>query len=116
MLSPQEKINVKFPQINVKFSQIIMKIEKNGLSPFSSYDGLRVKEESSNRPWREYIRSPRREAQRENFFRANLALRAILGNFPFLLLELHSIRSYSLRVLELGISPTALLAQALTLL
>ncbi|KAF3604228.1 hypothetical protein F2Q69_00035791 [Brassica cretica] len=35
-----------------------MKIEKNGISPFSSYDGLRVEEESSNRPWREYIRSP----------------------------------------------------------
>ena len=57
---------MKFPQINVKFPRIIMKIEKNGISSFSSYEGLR-----------EYIRSPMREAQRENFFTANIALRAI---------------------------------------
>ncbi|KAG5375514.1 hypothetical protein IGI04_040110 [Brassica rapa subsp. trilocularis] len=37
------------------------------------------KEKSVNRPRREYIRSPRREAWEGNFFTANLALRAISG-------------------------------------
>ncbi|KAF3586440.1 hypothetical protein F2Q69_00029955 [Brassica cretica] len=64
-----------------------MKIEKNGISPFSSYDGLRVEEESSNRPWREYIRSSSCDPTRFS----------------------------SLSLLELGNSPTALVAEAPTL-
>ncbi|KAG5377702.1 hypothetical protein IGI04_025544, partial [Brassica rapa subsp. trilocularis] len=52
-------INVKFPRINL------------------NYDGLGQKGKSVNRPRSEYIRSPRREARRDNFFTANLALRAI---------------------------------------
>ncbi|KAF3579477.1 hypothetical protein DY000_02031330 [Brassica cretica] len=39
------KINVKFPQINLKFPKIITKIEKIGISPFLSYDGLRAEGE-----------------------------------------------------------------------
>ena len=56
-----------------------MKIEKNRISPFSSYDGLRVEEESSNQPWKKYIRSPRREAQEKRNFSEQL------GNFSLLL-------------------------------
>ncbi|KAF2579678.1 hypothetical protein F2Q68_00004418 [Brassica cretica] len=93
-----------------------MKIEKNGISPFSSYDGSRVKEESSDRPWREYTRSSRREAQGENFFRANLALRAFRQLSVFVILSCDSTRFCSLTLLELGISPTALVAEAFTLL
>ena len=93
-----------------------MKIEKNGISPFSSYDGLRVEEESSNRPWREYIRSPRREAQGRTFFRANLALKAFRQLSVFVISSCDSNRFCSLRLLELGPSPTALVAEASTLL
>ncbi|KAF3535943.1 hypothetical protein F2Q69_00022748 [Brassica cretica] len=70
----------------------------------------------SNRPWREYIRSPRQEAQRENFFRENLALRAFRQLFIFVISSCDSTRFCSLRLLELGISPTSLMAEASTLL
>ena len=62
------------------------------------------------------MRSPRREAWGETFT-ANLALKAILGNFPFFVIRAATQLGFCrLRVLELGISPTALVAQALTLL
>ena len=64
---------MKFPQINVKYLQIIMKIEKNGISPILSYDGLGVEVKSLNRPWREYIRSPRREEQEGELFKSKLS-------------------------------------------
>ena len=73
MLGSQGKINIKFPRINVKFPKIIMKIGKNGIYPFSGYDGLRAEGESTHRPKEEYIRSPRREAEGES---KNLKLRA----------------------------------------
>ena len=93
-----------------------MKIEKNGISPFLSYDVLRVEEENSNRPLREYIRSPRQEAQRENFFRASFALRAFGQLSVFVISSCESTRLCSLRLLEKRNSPTALVAKAPTLL
>ena len=81
-------IKISFRRKNVKFPQINMKIGKNGISPFFTQDGLRAGREKLKPTLQEYIRSPRRKAQREKFFRANLALRATLGNFPFLLFEL----------------------------
>uniref|UniRef100_A0A0D3CRX2 Retrotransposon gag domain-containing protein n=1 Tax=Brassica oleracea var. oleracea TaxID=109376 RepID=A0A0D3CRX2_BRAOL len=67
-----------------------------------------VEEESSNRPWREDIRSPRREAQKKDFSRENLALRAIRQLSVFDISSCDSTRFCCLRLLELGNSPTAL--------
>ncbi|KAG5384889.1 hypothetical protein IGI04_036359 [Brassica rapa subsp. trilocularis] len=43
-LGPQGRINVKFPRINTEVLKIIVKIGKNGISPFLCYDGLRAEE------------------------------------------------------------------------
>ncbi|KAF3563296.1 hypothetical protein DY000_02017922 [Brassica cretica] len=73
---------------NEKFPKIITKVGKLGISPFLSYDGLRAEGEKLKPTLEEYIRSP----------------------------SYDSVRFSSFRVLELGISPTALAAQTLTLL
>ena len=56
----QDKCQVS--AVNVKFLKIIMKIEKNGISPFLSYDGLIAEGEKNKPTLEEYIRTPRREA------------------------------------------------------
>ena len=43
-LGPRGRINVKFPRINTEVLKIIVKIGKNGISPFLCYDGLRAEE------------------------------------------------------------------------
>ncbi|KAF3519092.1 hypothetical protein DY000_02061169 [Brassica cretica] len=93
-----------------------MKIGKMEYLHFRVMTALGQQGKSSNRPWRENIRSPRREAQRENFFRANLALRAFRQLSVFVISSCDSTRFCSLWLLELGISPTALIAEASTLL
>ena len=47
--------------------RIIMKIDKNGISPFLSYDGLRAEGEKHKTTLEEYIRSHRREAWGRTF-------------------------------------------------
>ncbi|KAF3596506.1 hypothetical protein DY000_02020855 [Brassica cretica] len=93
-----------------------MKIGKSGISPFSSYDRLRAGREKLKPTLEGDIRSPRREAQRENYFRENLALRAFRQLSVFVISSCDSTRFCSLRLLELGISPTALIDEASTLL
>ncbi|CAG7863024.1 unnamed protein product [Brassica rapa] len=44
MLGPQGRINVKFPRINTEVLKIIVKIGKNGISPFLCYEGLRAEQ------------------------------------------------------------------------
>ncbi|KAF3516611.1 hypothetical protein DY000_02061218 [Brassica cretica] len=56
------------------------------------------KGKSVDRPRSEYIRSPRREAQEENFFTAKLALRAIRQLFVFVISSCDSIRFSRLRI------------------
>ncbi|KAG5393623.1 hypothetical protein IGI04_023586 [Brassica rapa subsp. trilocularis] len=44
-------INVKFPRINTEVLKIIVKIGKNGISPFLCYDGLRAEDNLGNFPF-----------------------------------------------------------------
>ncbi|KAG5414993.1 hypothetical protein IGI04_002560 [Brassica rapa subsp. trilocularis] len=88
MLGSQGKINVKFPRINMKFSKIITKIGKNIISPFLSYDSLRVEGE-------------KRERQRKKkLFGENLALRAIRQLSLFVISSCDSIRISRLSVVR----------------
>ncbi|KAG5374517.1 hypothetical protein IGI04_042169, partial [Brassica rapa subsp. trilocularis] len=74
------------------------------------------KTKSVNRPWREYIRSPRREAWGEALFKANLALRAIRQLSVFVISSCDSIRFSRLRVVRTKNLADSSRAQAYTLL
>ncbi|KAG5393392.1 hypothetical protein IGI04_023355 [Brassica rapa subsp. trilocularis] len=50
-LGPRGRINVKFPRINTEVLKIIVKIGKNGISPFLCYDGLRAEDDLGNFPF-----------------------------------------------------------------
>ncbi|KAG5381149.1 hypothetical protein IGI04_028991, partial [Brassica rapa subsp. trilocularis] len=50
-LGPRGRINVKFPRINTEVLKIIVKIGKNGISPFLCYDVLRAEDDLGNFPF-----------------------------------------------------------------
>ncbi|KAF2537954.1 hypothetical protein F2Q68_00020859 [Brassica cretica] len=97
--------------------KIITKIGKTGISPFLRYGGFRAEEEK-HKPTEEpaYKESKARGMEGELFLKANLALRAIRHISAFVVRAATQLGYCRLRILELGISPTALVAQALTLL